>query len=167
MQAFRESLLNMARYHHWATKLLLEHVQSVSEEDYRKDRGLFFKSIHGSLNHLLVAERIWWGRFYGQPYEVDGLDAEVESDRETLENDYMQQAYQWESLVESLSGEELLASFDYQNTRNEAMSAVRGPILMHVFNHGTHHRGQISAALTQLGHEAPEMDLLYFLNPNA
>ncbi|TNE46655.1 MAG: DUF664 domain-containing protein [Deltaproteobacteria bacterium] len=164
---YREHLLMMARYHHWATTTLGEHVQRVSDADYRQACGLFFTSIHGTLNHLLVAERIWWGRFRQQPYVVDGLDAEVEEERKNLADAVQKQASMWETLMEELSLEELEAEFSYHNTRNEPMSAVRGPILAHVFNHGTHHRGQIGAALTSLGYDAPEIDLLYFLNPGA
>ena len=49
-----------ARYHVWATHRLLDAVSRVSDEDYKRDVGLFFKSIHGTLNHLLVGECLLW-----------------------------------------------------------------------------------------------------------
>jgi len=58
-------------------------------------------------------------------------------------------------------------SFSYRNTRDEPMTARRDQILAHVLNHGTHHRGQITAAVTAMGHPAPELDLLYHLHPGA
>ena len=53
----------LARYNVWATARLLDAVAPVGEDQYRRDVGLFFKSIHGTLNHLLVAEQLWFARF--------------------------------------------------------------------------------------------------------
>jgi len=61
----------------------------------------------------------------------------------------------------------LSSPFQYQNTRGDSLEQLPGPILAHVFNHGTHHRGQVSAALTQLGQREPKLDLLYFLDDAA
>ena len=74
-----------ARYHVWATQRLLEAVTQVSDGDYRRDVGLFFKSIHGTLNHLLVAEHLlWYARFAKGESPVLALDAEIEPQRERL-----------------------------------------------------------------------------------
>ena len=60
----RAQLQTQARYNVWATRRLYEHVDALPEADYRRDVGLFFKSVHGTLNHLLVAEHgVWWPRF--------------------------------------------------------------------------------------------------------
>lgn len=77
------------------------------------------------------------------------------------------QCDRWEAFVESLADEDLVGEFEYQNTRGEPFRRVRHPVLDHVFNHGTHHRGQISAIVTRLGQPAPAMDLLYFLAEDA
>ncbi|TMH10097.1 MAG: damage-inducible protein DinB, partial [Betaproteobacteria bacterium] len=53
----------LARYNAWATRKLYEHVDSLSEDDYRRDAGLFFTSVHGTLNHLLVSHLLWFRRF--------------------------------------------------------------------------------------------------------
>jgi uncharacterized damage-inducible protein DinB len=74
-----------ARYHVWVTHRLLEAVSRVSDEDYRKNVGLFFKSIHGTLNHMLVGEHLlWYPRYAKGDSPVLAMDAEIESHRERL-----------------------------------------------------------------------------------
>ena len=105
----------LARHNAWATRRLLDLVDALPEADDRRECGLFFKSVHGTLNHLLVAEPMAWF-----PCLADGVS-------------------------------------------NLAFAAALG----HVFNHGTHHRGQISAAITAMGHEGPEIDGVWMLQAEA
>lgn len=81
----RDYFSTLARYTLWATQRVLDAVATVPESDYRRDLGLFFGSIHGTLNHLLVAEHhLWWRRFAEGVSPVIALDEEVESDRACL-----------------------------------------------------------------------------------
>ena len=153
-----------ARYQVWVTHRLLEAVSRVSDSDYRRDVGLFFKSIHGTMNHMLVAEHLlWYARFAKGASPVLALDAEVEPHRERLAQALKGGAKVWEPLITSWPAERFDGRLAYTNMRGQAMSLPFAITLAHVFNHGTHHRGQISAALTQLGQPAPELDLVYFL----
>ena len=72
-------------------------------------------------------------------------------------------AARWRPWLASLPDERLDGRIDYRGTDGQARSLPFSPTLAHVFNHGTHHRGQISAALTALGHPAPELDLVWML----
>jgi uncharacterized damage-inducible protein DinB len=156
--------LQLARYNVWATRRLLDAVAAVSEADYRKDVGLFFKSIHGTLNHLLVGEHmLWYPRFAKGTSPSVALNAEVEPDRARLGQALRGGAANWLPLIESWAAERFDGSLNYTNMRGQAMSLPFAPTLAHVFNHGTHHRGQITAALTALGHPCPELDLVYLL----
>jgi len=160
----------LARYHLWATRrLLAEHVAPLPEADYRRDCGLFFKSIHGTLNHLLVVEsRIWLRRFaHGESPQGVSLAAEVEPDRARLAQRLLDTAQQWVDFIQSLPAARLDAPLRYTNSKGVLMSLPFAPTLAHVFNHGTHHRGQISAALTAMGRPAPEMDIVYMLQAEA
>ncbi len=157
----REHLHTLSRYNLWATQTLLEQVDALDEADYRRDSGLFFKSIHGTLNHLLVAERqLWFRRFTGQPVAVQSLDAEAETDRVQLRRRLLDGAAAWLPWVQNLSAQTLSGAIVYVSTQGETVTAPFAATLAHVFNHGTHHRGQLSAALTQLGRPAPELDLM-------
>src|SRR5215471_6286582 len=81
----KEQLAQMARYHAWATERLLMSVAAIPEASYIKPCGLFFGSIHGTLNHLLLTDsEIWYPRFLQTPKTGLPLDAELESDRAVL-----------------------------------------------------------------------------------
>lgn len=155
-------LREMARYHRWANGVLADQVRRVDETDYRRDVGLFFDSLHGTLNHILLVDRLWYARFTDGNFSPDGLDEELEEDRSELLSRIDERGRQWVEYVDDLDEGQLSRPLTYENTRGRRRTLERGPTLRHVFNHGTHHRGQASAGLTRLGHEAPEMDLLYY-----
>lgn len=151
----------LARYNLWATRRLLdEHVALLEDGDYRRDAGLFFRSIHGTLNHLLVAEHgLWFPRFAEGVSPRLALDHEAEPDRARLRDRLIDGAGRWEALIESWPSQRFEGRLDYVATSGVARSLPFTLALTHVFNHGTHHRGQITAALTRLGRGCPELDL--------
>jgi uncharacterized damage-inducible protein DinB len=158
----------LARYNAWATRRLLDAVAPLPEADYRRDMGLFFKSMHGTLNHLLVGEHLlWFRRFaHGESPRLE-LDAEVEPDRARLAERLRDGAAAWVPLIAGWPATRFDGTLDYVTTRGRALSLPFAPTLTHVFNHGTHHRGQISAALTALGCAAPVLDLVFQLQEEA
>ena len=157
----------LARYNVWATARLLDAVRALPEEAYRRDVGLFFKSIHGTLNHLLVGEHhLWFVRFSEGISTKVALDAEAEPDRPVLDARLRAGAARWEPLVKGVAPARWEGTLDYTTMRGTAASLPFAATLTHVFNHGTHHRGQVTAALTALGQPCPELDLVYYLqNP--
>ncbi|MFC7461699.1 DinB family protein [Hydrogenophaga defluvii] len=158
----------LARYNVWATRRLLDAVAQVPEADYRRDIGLFFKSIHGTLNHLLVGEHfLWYPRFARGVSPMVALDSEVEPDRARLAQALQGGAANWLPLIESWPTERFEGVLSYTTTRGEPTTLPFAAILSHVFNHGTHHRGQVTAALTALGHSCPVLDLAYCLQEEA
>jgi len=160
---YHTHFLRLAKYHHWAYSKLFKQLEGVADTDYRKDLGLFFKSIHGTLNHLLLVDRLWYGRFVGSPIQISGLDQELVQDRAELYDKLLEQAALWCNCIAALEPKKLLEDFAYTDTKGLPYTRERGPILDHVFNHGTHHRGQVSAAITQLGCTFQQLDLLYFI----
>lgn len=160
----REHLQTMARYNLWATRELYTHVDALPEADYRRDAGLFFKSVHGTLNHLLVGEHLLWHeRFSSGQTPALKLDDEAEPDRARLRERLVEGATAWLPMLEIWSDARLQGRFDYRSLSGEPVSLPFAATLGHVFNHGTHHRGQISAALTAMGYRAPEIDLVWML----
>jgi len=154
----------LARYSAWATARLLDAVAPLPEAAYRRDVGLFFRSIHGTLNHLLVGEHLlWFARFAEGASPRLALDAEAEPDRARLDARLRAGAARWEPLVHSWPASRWSGTLDYTTTRGVAVSLPFAATLAHVFNHGTHHRGQVTAALTALGQPCPELDLVYYL----
>ncbi len=155
----------LARYNLWATRRLLdEHVAALSEPDYRRDCGLFFKSIHGTLNHLLVGEHALWQRRFAEGVSPKvALDSEIEPDRAVLRDRLIEGAQRWLPLIASWAPARFAGVLDYTTTDGQALSLPFAATLTHVFNHGTHHRGQITAALTALGQPCPGLDLVTLL----
>ena len=160
----REQLRLLARYNLWATRVLLAQVDALPDADYRRDLGLFFKSIHGTLNHLLLGEHeVWYRRFAEGASPVTALDAEVEPDRVALSERLVESALAWLPLIEVWPEARLLGKIEYRRIHGDAVVLPFAAALTHVFNHGTHHRGQVTAALTALGRPCPELDLALML----
>ena len=158
----------LARYNVWATRKLFEHVDALPEAEYRRDVGLFFKSVHGTLNHLVVGEHlVWFRRFAEGVSPIIKLNEEVETDRRQLRERLLEGAQRWEPLIASLPDERFGGRLEYTSTQSVAQSLPFDMTLGHVFNHGTHHRGQISAAITAMGHACPELDLVWMLQEEA
>jgi len=158
----------LARYNAWATHRLFEHVDALPEADYRRECGLFFKSVHGTLNHLLVAEHIvWFPRFAEGVSNQVALNTELEADRGRLRERLLAAAPRWLPLIDSLDAARFDGTLEYTTTKGIAQSLPFVATLGHVFNHATHHRGQISAAITAMGHPGPELDLVWMLQAQA
>ncbi len=157
-------LHTLARYNQWASARLLDAVAALDDADYRRDVGLFFRSIHGTLNHLLVGEHhLWFVRFSQGLSPRVALDAELESGRALLDARLREGAARWAPLIAGWPAERWGTTLDYTTMRGQAASLPFAATLAHVFNHATHHRGQVTAALTLLGQPCPELDLVYFL----
>ena len=160
----REQLELLARYNAWATRRLLAAVAALPDADYRRPLGLAFGSVHGTLNHLLVAEHaLWRPRFAEGLSPTLALDTELESDRQRLAQRLQDGADAWAPLLAQWSEARLVGRLDYRKRDGTPVSFPFAATLLHMFNHGTHHRGQVSAALTQLGQPAPELDLMHLL----
>ncbi|MFI4968212.1 MAG: DinB family protein [Gammaproteobacteria bacterium] len=159
----RDYFATLGRYHVWADRKLLESLAPISDVDYHSDQGLFFRSIHRTLNHLLLVDLLWHGRLTGSPFAVSGLDQELVKERGRLEEELLRQAGVLRDLTAGLDEArigKINTYFDTEGNRRESPLALQ---LGHAFNHATHHRGQVTAVITRLGLEAPVLDLPYFV----
>ena len=164
MSIWVQHFQTLARYNAWATRRLLHAIAPLADEPYRRDVGLFFRSIHGTLNHLLVAEHLlWYPRFAEGVSPKFALNDEAEPDRARLSERLLAGVGHWQPLIEGWPQERFVGRLDYTTTRGQPASLPFAATLTHVFNHGTHHRGQVTAALTMLGQPCPELDLVYML----
>ena len=160
----RSHFATLARYGGWATARLLDAVALLDDGAYRRNVGLFFQSVHGTLNHLLVGEHLLWYRRFAENISPKvALDEVAEPDRARLAERLREGAARWQPLIASWPIERFDGTLDYTTVRGQAVSLPFAATLVHVFNHGTHHRGQITAALTALGQPGPELDLVYML----
>ena len=152
-----------ARYNAWANARLYDAAARLNSEQYRADRGAFFKSVHGTLNHLLVTDRIWMKRFTGEGEAADRLDAILFDNFDQLHAARIAEDARIVGYVDGLGEARIAGTIKYCRVSSpEEFEQQLGPALAHLFNHQTHHRGQVHALLTGLAGAAPELDLLFY-----
>ncbi|HEV2560426.1 MAG TPA: DinB family protein [Microvirga sp.] len=153
----------MAGYNTWANQRLYEAAAGLTGEQYRADRGAFFRSVHGTLNHLLVADRIWMRRFTGEGEAPNRLDAILFDALADLRAAREAEDRRIAGYVEDLDDAALAGRIRYRTITNPTdIEQPLAPALMHFFNHQTHHRGQVHALMTGLVGAAPSLDLLLY-----
>jgi uncharacterized damage-inducible protein DinB len=151
------------RYNAWANNRLYDAAARLSTEQYRADRGAFFKSVHGTLNHLLVTDRVWMQRFTGEGDAPNRLDTILFETFEALRAAREAEDRRIIDFVDGLDEGRIAGSIKYRRVSSpEEFEQQLAPALAHWFNHQAHHRGQIHALLTGLVGQAPELDLLIF-----
>jgi len=153
----------LAAYNAWANRRLYEAAAALPEADYRRDAGAFFGSLHATLNHLLVGDRIWMRRFTGEGPMPDRLDAILHDDFAGLRAAREAEDARIEGYVTGLDEVALAGRFRYRTiVQPRDMEQPLAPALLHFFNHQTHHRGQAHALLTRFAGDAPSFDLLQY-----
>jgi uncharacterized damage-inducible protein DinB len=159
----KDHYVTFAGYNAWANRRLYEAAALLSDAEYRADKGAFFKSMHGTLNHLLATDRIWMKRFTGEGEAPDRLDAIVYERLADLRTAREAEDRRIVGYITSLDEERLRGVIRYRrvSTPEEFVQKLM-PALDHWFNHQTHHRGHAHMILTSLGKTAPELDLLYY-----
>ena len=154
----------MARFNAWVNKRLYGCVAGLSDADYRLDRKAYFGSIHNTLNHLLVVDRTWTSRIRSVDHGIESLDQILYDDFDSLRAAREVEDAALIELVDGLSDEELRSPVSYRfMTGDGRHSSRRDHILITLFNHQTHHRGQIHAMLTQQDIDPPPLDVIDFL----
>ena len=134
----------MSEYNRWMNQRLYSVCADIPDEKRKADLGAFFKSIHGTLNHILWADRIWLRRFTGEPFVVGKMGEDVYADFETLraERDTLDEfILDW---ARNLRADWLAGLYKFTSVQDG--KTRRGPAWVFVtqlFNHQTHHRGQV------------------------
>jgi len=150
----------MAEYNLWMNERLYELCASISDDERKQDKGAFFGSIHQTLNHILYGDLAFMSRFTGNPEKVPELGIALYSDflqlrinrsaldrriiawSATLESGWLEQELTYTSKVDGVS-----------------RTVPRWILVTHMFNHETHHRGQVTTLLSQMGLDVGTTDL--------
>ena len=163
-----EHVRMMTAYNAWANAQLYRASAHLDDAAFRADRGAFFKSVHGTLNHLLVTDRIWMQRFSGMGEAPDRLDAILFDSFPALRAAREAEDQRIEDYIRSMGDDDLTRVIRYRRVSTLEQYEQSLPLaLSHLFNHQTHDRGQIHALLTGLSGEAPSLDLLLFQRAGA
>jgi len=149
----------LAHYNALANQKLYDACAQLSDVDRKFVRLAFFKSIHGTLNHIMVGDRIWLGRFGGQELPSTGLDAVLYDDFAELRQARIQEDARIIQFVATLTESFLAQSITYRNNAGVVHTDPNDLLLAHIFNHQTHHRGQVHDMLSQTEVAPPSLDL--------
>lgn len=170
--SFQKQFARLARYNHWVNERLYALAAQMSDEERKLDRGAFFKSIHGTLNHILLGDRIWLARFASSghafvalkdhvlPPGVASLGVELYSDFTTLTQERNKSDLAIEAWMAELDDAILNSTLRYKRMNGEAHEYPFWLVLTHFYNHQTHHRGQVTTLFMQTGHDPGVTDFI-------
>ena len=157
-----DSLRMMAGYNRWMNEKIYATCAALSDEERKRDRGAFFKSIHGTLNHILLGDRSWLGRFTGEPFAIRSLDQELYGDFDELRREREKTDAAIDAFCSALTDETLGRDVEYRTVAGAHQRHPLAPALVHLFNHQTHHRAQVTTLLSQLGLDPGATDVIAY-----
>ncbi len=153
-----------AAYNAWANRLVYQAAADLTDDELHADKGAFFGSVFATLTHILVADRIWLHRMTGQGETHTALSARPFEDLASLDAARTLLDQRIIDFIGSLTEDRLAGDFSYVPISNPvAVSHKLQPALSHIFNHQTHHRGQVHGILTALGRPSLSLDMIYFV----
>lgn len=155
----------LARYNRLANEKLYDACAQLDDRDRKQIRPAFFQSIHGTLNHIMVGDRIWMTRFEGGEIPSTGLDAILYEDFVQLREVRRSEDARIESFTSSIDSEFLSQTIRYKNNAGNIHEDPVTLLLAHLFNHQTHHRGQIHDMITQTNVRPPSLDMHRIIRP--
>ena len=157
-----ELFRTLARYNRWMNERLYAICAELPDSTRKEDRGAAFRSIYGTLNHLLLTDRVWLGRFLQRPFAVESLDQELYADFDELRAERAATDAEIDNWAGSLTEEALGRPFRFVSiSRPQERTMPLALVAMHFFNHQTHHRGQLTTLLWQSGVDTGVTDLLW------
>jgi uncharacterized damage-inducible protein DinB len=160
MNARQEILKLHLGYASWATGRLLEAASALAPEQLNRDFGTADKSVLGTLTHTFAADRIWYSRVTGA--QLEKFIDESDFDMEKLRREWPELLRNWQGWLAGLPPEALETKLNYTDMAGRPHSHEPWKIVLHLVNHGTHHRGQVSGFIRALGHKPPSLDLINY-----
>jgi uncharacterized damage-inducible protein DinB len=159
--------MTLARYNQWANRRLYDAAAQLPEPEYMQPRPSFFGSIHATLSHILVADRIWLARIEEKPNPPYKLDQILYGDLVALRVAREAEDARIVNLVAGIDERRFDQILAYANTKGEKQHTQLRLVLGHFFNHQTHHRGQAHGLLSHAGAEPPSLDFIFYLREPA
>ena len=153
----------LANFNAWANMKIFSSCKELDDTEYKKDRKAFFSSIHGTLNHLLVVDRAYISRIEGKDHGLKSLDQILYENLFQLEEARIKEDKHLVDLVNNLSKESINKEITYKGFEMDNQTYTINLVLITLFNHQTHHRGQIHNMLSQAGIRPPQIDILDFI----
>ncbi|HET6596900.1 MAG TPA: DinB family protein [Anaerolineales bacterium] len=159
----KQDILLLYRYNQWANARILQAAAAITPQQFLAPASFPHGGLRGTLVHALFAEWIWRKRWEGTS-PTQRLKPEDFPTVQSLQSRWQEEEAQLMNFVASVSDEQLSATFSYTNTAGKPFARILWQAMAHVVNHGTQHRSEAAAMLTDLGHSPGDLDMIYFLD---
>jgi uncharacterized damage-inducible protein DinB len=150
------------KYNSWANAKILNAAANVTQEQFTALASHPHNDLRHTLTHTLFAEWLWRNRWMGQSPTTLILNEDFPT-FESLRTRWTEEEKTLNDFVDSLTDERINSVFQYKTTKGIAHENILWQVMMHVVNHGTQHRSEAAAILTELGHSPGDIDLIVFL----
>jgi uncharacterized damage-inducible protein DinB len=147
-------------YTQWASQRLLDVAAELTPDELNRDFGTSEHSVLGTLVHIFGADRIWLWRLTGGTNP--GFISDADRSLAVLQSDWPAVLERWRLWAANLTDEAADAMLDYKDMKGNPYRQPIWQLVLHVVNHGTHHRGQVSGFLRAMGRTPPPLDLVFF-----
>jgi uncharacterized damage-inducible protein DinB len=150
-----------ARYNRWQNQSLLTACAKLTDDTRKRNMGAFFKSIHATLNHLLVGDVLWLSRFGGEPHQISALDQLLYDNFDEFKQQRAWADDRIDRFVMSLTDARIAEPLTFRRLGGDkgVLTLPLAICIMQMFNHQTHHRGQLTTLLMQCGVDPGVTDL--------
>ena len=158
MSVSADALRTHLDYTIWASQRLLQAAAQLSEEELHRDFETADRSVLGALTHISRADQAWLLRVTGNPNPQFATETSLAA----LQTEWPALHERWKVWALGLTDQTALAEITYQDLKGRTWKQPLWQLLLHVVNHGTHHRGQVSGFLRTMGHAPPPLDLVFY-----
>ena len=158
----KQDIQLLYKYNNWANSRILDAAENLTEEQFLAPASYPHGGLRGTLTHILFAEWLWRLRWQGESPTVR-MKPEDFVTFNSLCVRWAQEEKLLMDFVDGLKEEKLDNTFNYYTTEGEPLQRILWQAMMHVVNHGTQHRSEAAALLTELGYSPGDIDLMLFL----
>lgn len=161
MYSWKQHYVLIADYQHWANEVLFNSLDHLQPEVIGSDQGLFFHSIHHTVDHILLVSQVWLARLQGEQLEANYRVINQPDFRE-LKQSLRRETRKLQSWLDAQPDTFFEGEIGFAGSDGKPRQMWVREVLVHLFTHYGHHRGQVSAVITRLGAPCPEMDFIYY-----
>jgi uncharacterized damage-inducible protein DinB len=148
-------------YSAWASRRLVDAAAGLTPEQLTRDFNTADRNVLGTLVHVYAADRVWLGRIQGNP-PARFIDPDTDMQLPILQNDWPALSERWRQWASALDQNSIETRIPYKDLKGNPYETPLWQIVLHVVNHGTHHRGQVSGFLRTMGQQPPPLDLIAY-----
>lgn len=158
MSVSADALRTHLGYTVWASQRLLQAAAQLSDAELNRDFGTADRSVLGALTHVSRADHLWLARVAGSPQP----QFPAETSLAALQTEWPALHERWQGWALGLTDEAAAAEIVYRDLKGRTWRQPLWQLVLHMVNHGTHHRGQVSGFLRAMGHAPPPLDLVFY-----